>query len=73
MRPQQHGHIYVKEAKIGALTRLNLSRGLCEGKASSDDSRATTEIQGRPVVIYTDLRAGANLSIIQLAEVKLTQ
>jgi len=33
----------------------------------------TTEVAGRPVVIYVDLPAGANTSIVQTAQVRLTQ
>jgi hypothetical protein len=33
----------------------------------------TTEIGGRPVVIYVDLPAGANTTIVQPAQVRLTQ
>ena len=33
----------------------------------------TTEISGRPVVIYVDLPAGANTAIVQPAQVRLTQ
>ena len=33
----------------------------------------TTEIAGRPVVIYVDLPAGANTEIVQPAQVRLTQ
>jgi hypothetical protein len=33
----------------------------------------TTEIGGRPVVLYVDVPAGASTSVIQPAQVKLTQ
>jgi hypothetical protein len=32
-----------------------------------------TEVQGRPVVIYVDVPKGANTSIVQTAQVRLTQ
>jgi hypothetical protein len=34
---------------------------------------STVEIGGRPVVIYEDLPAGANLNVVNAAQVKLVQ
>jgi hypothetical protein len=47
------------------------------GKNYSANGRSlrlsTTEIQGRPAVVYVDVPAGANTSIIQPSQVKLSQ
>jgi hypothetical protein len=53
------------------------SSSASSGKSYSANGRSlrltTTEIQGRPTVIYVDVPAGANPSIIQPSQVKLTQ
>jgi len=55
----------------GIVSADKLSRSYAAG---SRTLRLTTaEIEGRPVVIYIDVPAGANTTIIQPAEVRLTQ
>ncbi len=55
----------------GVLSADKLSRSYAAGSRSL--RLTTAEIEGRPVVIYVDVPAGANTSIVQPAQVRLTQ
>jgi len=66
------GQAIEKRFDVKAATSANKS-----DKSYSSRDRAlrltAAEVQGRPVVIYVDVPKGANTSIIQTGQVRLTQ